>query len=251
VGNEPRFRSRYGDPNHLTNNGGPISLISGGKISRPSKDIRGYINDRKGRRRCRRGSSSSSGSSDDNKSRAKDKARRPGLISSVKGSIVGPGGEDQGLIKGIKSRTMKTDILYLMIVNKPTDREIDTADTTFTPPSPSQTTLRTSPPQPTQAIQVWDENGRMVGAEDFSPSPFHPPNSPPSPPQRGNGSISAVVETRNTPLGQGESTRTVDRYPYVVWSKRREPPATFRVECIIRKIDRQSTPWLYLLPCGS
>lgn len=30
---------------------------------------------------------------------------------------------------------MKTNILYLTIVNKPTDLEIDTADTTFTPPS--------------------------------------------------------------------------------------------------------------------
>ena len=135
MGNELRFRCRYGDPNHPANNGGLISLISGGKISRPSKDIRGNIDDRKGRRRCRRGSSSSSSSSDDDKSRAEDKARRPGLTSSVKGSIVGPGGEDQGLIKGIKSRTMKTNILYLTIVNKPTDREIDTADTTFTPPS--------------------------------------------------------------------------------------------------------------------
>ncbi|MCJ1393149.1 hypothetical protein MMC18_006021 [Xylographa bjoerkii] len=97
VGPAPTFASRFGDPNYV--------------------------------------SSRSQSKSDKKALKAKRKADKKGgrlsLIGGVRGMVAGPGAQSgaprQGLLKSLKGMGMQNDVLYLMIVNKPTQRESDMA----------------------------------------------------------------------------------------------------------------------------
>ena len=93
-----QFASRYSDPNHPANSGTILGLLTGGHY------------DPKARKRGRR---------------AQRKARRRGIPlteADIKNAEMGrkPMGK-QGLIK----RVLQKDVLYLMIVNLPSEREMD------------------------------------------------------------------------------------------------------------------------------
>lgn len=130
---QPQFANRFSNP---ANGGSLLGVLSGGAIQRPSRSDR--KSDRRDRRDRRRGKSPSSDS--ENSGRQK----RVGLIGSLKGAIGGPeaqgrgglismatsklggpqngggnGGQRQGLIKGLKNKIAQEDLLYLMIVDKP------------------------------------------------------------------------------------------------------------------------------------
>lgn len=140
---DPKFRSGLADPNHPAYSGDLITLVSGGLIQKGKDEG----NDRG---RGRRGSSSSSLSDDDDRrSRRSNKNRndnngnrnqgpiqmvvgavagergrqiqQQGLIEGVKSMALGPQHADKGLISGLKDRAMQDNLIYLMIVNKPTD----------------------------------------------------------------------------------------------------------------------------------
>ena len=98
----PQFASRFSDPNHPANSGSIISLVTGGAIN---------PRERKQRRRERR-----SGLTDV----AREYGRRPRRQR----------GERGGPVKTVK-RMMQQDVLYLMVVNMPTDRELEIARSTL------------------------------------------------------------------------------------------------------------------------
>ncbi|PMD30177.1 hypothetical protein L207DRAFT_502936 [Hyaloscypha variabilis F] len=94
VGAEPQFKSRYADPNSAANSGSLIALLTGGHVN--PKDRR----DRKrGSRRIHRA------------------VRR--------GEEVGPNTQKRrGGKEGVVKRMLKKDVLYLMIVNLPSEEEL-------------------------------------------------------------------------------------------------------------------------------
>ncbi|MCJ1435820.1 hypothetical protein MMC27_005196 [Xylographa pallens] len=94
------FASRYSDPNHAANNGSLISLVTGGNINpQPRRD------DRRERHSGRR-------------------EKRGGLISSmIRPTSATKGGKKESPIR----RLLKKDVLYLMIVNMPTEEELSAA----------------------------------------------------------------------------------------------------------------------------
>ncbi|MCJ1377864.1 hypothetical protein MMC17_000960 [Xylographa soralifera] len=98
TGPTPTFASRFGDPNYVS------SRSQGKSDKRALKDQR----------------------------KADKKGGRPSLIGGVRGMVTGPGAQNgapkQGLLKSLKSAGMQNDVLYLMIVNKPTQRESDMAN---------------------------------------------------------------------------------------------------------------------------
>ena len=98
----PQFASRFSDPNHPANSGSIISLVTGGAIN---------PHGRKQRRRERR-------------SGLTDVAREYGRRSRRQR------GERGGPVKTVK-RMMQQDVLYLMVVNMPTDRELEIARSTL------------------------------------------------------------------------------------------------------------------------
>jgi hypothetical protein len=97
-----QFASRFSDPNHPANSGSIISLVTGGAIN---------PRERKQRRRERR-------------SGLTDVAREHGRRSRRQR------GERGGPVKTVK-RMMQQDVLYLMVVNMPTDRELEIARSTL------------------------------------------------------------------------------------------------------------------------
>jgi hypothetical protein len=91
AGAEPTFSSRFADPNHPANSGSLISLLTGGHIN-PAE--------RRGRKRGAR--------------RIRKAYRR--------GEQIGPetGKKREGLVR----RMLKKDVLYMMIVNLPSEEEL-------------------------------------------------------------------------------------------------------------------------------
>lgn len=94
VPSEKQFASRFSDPNHPVNNGSLISLITGGVV-----DLKTMKQQRKGARRVRR-------------------AIRRGEPVTDKTAL--RRGGRQGLVK----RMLTKDVLYLMIVNLPSEEEL-------------------------------------------------------------------------------------------------------------------------------
>ncbi|MCJ1434237.1 hypothetical protein MMC27_003604 [Xylographa pallens] len=98
AGPAPTFASRFGDPNYVS------SRSKGKTDKRALKDQR----------------------------KAEKKGRRPSMVSGMRDMVSGPGAQNgapkQGLLKSLKSAGMQNDVLYLMIVNKPTQRESDMAN---------------------------------------------------------------------------------------------------------------------------
>ena len=130
-----KFASRFGDPNHPVNSGSLISLITGGAI-----DPKRNENDRHGRSRIGRGHSGGGliggvrqefglgGRSRENQ----DRAREPsyGNRSDLKGFVkrmlqpVSPSAESLSVMEFSKANAAEQNMLYLMIVNIPTEEEM-------------------------------------------------------------------------------------------------------------------------------
>jgi hypothetical protein len=91
---EKQFASRYSDPNHPANSGSLVSLITGGAI-----DLKARRDRRRGSKRVRR-------------------AVRRGEVVTDKTHLRRGGRE------GIVKRILKKDVLYLMIVNMPSEQEL-------------------------------------------------------------------------------------------------------------------------------
>ena len=91
------FAEQYADPNSKVNQGGLISLVSGGKVG-PSKGVSGRISERRNGRRQRLGIGSKEVG---HEARKKRKSNKP------------------------LKRMLKQDALYLMVVNMPTKEEMN------------------------------------------------------------------------------------------------------------------------------
>ncbi|MCJ1403601.1 hypothetical protein MMC11_006824 [Xylographa trunciseda] len=104
VGPAPTFASRFGDPSYASNR------------SQDKSDRKALKHQRK----------------------ADKKGGRHGLIGGARGMLASPGGAQtgapaqappkQGLLKSLKGMGMQNDVLYLMIVNKPSQRDTDIAN---------------------------------------------------------------------------------------------------------------------------
>ncbi|GAB7356917.1 hypothetical protein MBLNU459_g7769t1 [Dothideomycetes sp. NU459] len=112
------WASKYSDPNSAVNQGGSISLASGGRYNPTSQLSR--INDRRNQRRERLGVGSS--------------ANKGPLRSAMQGDQedapqhreVGRQGRKNRRSRRPLKRVLKADALYLMVVNMPTQEEMDT-----------------------------------------------------------------------------------------------------------------------------
>ena len=91
---EKQFASRYSDPNHPANSGSLVSLLTGGAI-----DLKSRRDRRRGAKRVRR-------------------ANRRGEVITDKTHLRRGGRE------GVIKRMLKKDVLYLMIVNIPSEEEL-------------------------------------------------------------------------------------------------------------------------------
>ncbi|KAH6888389.1 hypothetical protein B0T10DRAFT_573104 [Thelonectria olida] len=97
------FVSRYSDPNHPANNGRLISLLTGGKIEgRPGPIKRAANSIRESREARRNIGGESPGEPIQGSEPQRPRKRRPGLIKKV----------------------LQQDVLYLLIVNMPTEEEM-------------------------------------------------------------------------------------------------------------------------------
>ena len=91
---EKQFASRYSDPNHPANSGSLVSLLTGGAI-----DLKSRRDRRRGAKRVRR-------------------ANRRGEVITDKTHLRRGGRE------GVIKRMLKKDVLYLMIVNIPSEEDL-------------------------------------------------------------------------------------------------------------------------------
>jgi len=129
---EPKFYSRWSDPHHPANSGGLVALVSGGLIQKDNKTDRSEQDERRSRRTSpdsdrgsqrrsrRRGSGGLIGTAIG--AIGGEKAQHfqeHGLIGGLKSMALGPENADKGLITGIKGMAGQENLLYLMIVNKP------------------------------------------------------------------------------------------------------------------------------------
>jgi len=97
VATQKEFASRWADPNHPVNQGGLVTVLTGGAISPGAcrQQRRDYRNARRG---------------------------RPSVIERREQLAGGPGG-----VLGAAKRKLHEDGLYLMIVNMPSEEELRTA----------------------------------------------------------------------------------------------------------------------------
>ncbi|KAI9792651.1 MAG: hypothetical protein M1835_007712 [Candelina submexicana] len=123
----PKFASRYSDPNHPANSGSIIALASGGKIVPPRR------ND--GRRSggpiglAKAVVSATGGRSQSEGEAGAIGGRRGGLggdLNLGRGGRRRSSGRSKGPI-GMVKRVMKQDVLYLMVVNMPSEEEMEAA----------------------------------------------------------------------------------------------------------------------------
>lgn len=103
----PQFHSRYADPNHPASSGDLVSLITGGRLSN-SGGLAGVISKVHGRAGLR-------GSS-----------RNAGLGGRLGGGFGGNCSGRGGRGPSIKN-FLKQDVLYLLVVNMPSEEELDNA----------------------------------------------------------------------------------------------------------------------------
>lgn len=103
----PAFSSRFSDPNHPANSGSLISLLTGGNVN-PAVRRQERRNARQGRRESRRESRDERRMARGRAPRGPRKARMP------------KGQRKKGIIKKI----LQQDVLYLLIVNLPTEHEV-------------------------------------------------------------------------------------------------------------------------------
>ncbi|KAF5012464.1 hypothetical protein FDECE_1516 [Fusarium decemcellulare] len=96
----PQFSSRYADPGHPSNNGSLLSLVTGGYVDPTSL--------RRGLRGQSRG------------------GLRGGRLGGGRGSRTGQA-SSQRPIGAVRNFLFKQDVLYLMVVNMPTDEELSQA----------------------------------------------------------------------------------------------------------------------------
>ena len=106
AGQDREFASRYSDPNHPASSGNPINLITGGKVNRPTvkERIGGRRQGLMGRRGQRQG------------------ILGRGLIGQGREKITGS--QKPGGLVGTARRKMHEDVVYLMVVNLPSDEEM-------------------------------------------------------------------------------------------------------------------------------
>lgn len=98
----PQFSSVWSDPNSAAHGGSLIQFVSGGLIQKPTRE------DKKAQRRGR--DTSSRGSQ--------------GLIAGVKSMALGEKNQDKGWIRGLQSRVMQENQVYLVIANKPSNAPV-------------------------------------------------------------------------------------------------------------------------------
>ncbi|KAI9698762.1 MAG: hypothetical protein M1836_003872 [Candelina mexicana] len=128
----PKFASRYSDPNHPANSGSIIALASGGKTVPPRR------ND--GRRSggplglAKAVVSAAGGRSQSEGEAGASGGRRGGLggdLNHGRGSRRCSSGRSKGPLDlgpiGMVKRVMKQDVLYLMVVNMPSEQEMEAA----------------------------------------------------------------------------------------------------------------------------
>lgn len=92
---QEEFASRYSDPNHPANSGNPIDFLTGGKTNRGT--LRSRLQERRGMMQQRRGKS----------------PRKEG------------GSSGRGGVLGAAKRKMHEDVVYLMVVNLPSEEEME------------------------------------------------------------------------------------------------------------------------------
>jgi hypothetical protein len=118
LGPTPTFVSSWSDPTHPSNNGGLVSFLSHSNSGTSGRKKESH------RRRRRRGSSNTPTPTPPSPPRRngllatalggangtgrRDGGGRPSLIGGVREMISGPGGRDQGLIKGIRKISMSS-----------------------------------------------------------------------------------------------------------------------------------------------
>ncbi|KAF2116754.1 hypothetical protein BDV96DRAFT_572810 [Lophiotrema nucula] len=105
----PQFRSKFGDPNHPSNSGDLVSLVSGGALS--GLRSRGQYDGGLGMLRQRL-----------------DERRSGGLIGGLGGRAAGG---PLGILHGSVKKVMQKNVLYLTIVNLPSDEELARARQTL------------------------------------------------------------------------------------------------------------------------
>jgi hypothetical protein len=110
-GPSPKFTSRYADPSNPAGNGKILSLISGGHLNPPTPSE--ILSKKRGK----------SPSRDGGKGKGKDTGPILGLANTLFGTNmhVGKGGDGGGVAK----RLIGEDVLYLMIVNMPSQEELE------------------------------------------------------------------------------------------------------------------------------
>ncbi|KAI5197063.1 hypothetical protein AUEXF2481DRAFT_91290 [Aureobasidium subglaciale EXF-2481] len=150
AGPKPKFSSRFADPSHPVNSGSLVALISGGAIQLPERTMGGRGGQRFGSGsmistrfdrdfggRFDRGSSrvlrrrfdevdqdDTVGTGLSNGAASSSRVARGGL-GGIRG---GRGGANSGPL-GLVQKVMKKDVLYLLIVDMPTDEELAAAQT--------------------------------------------------------------------------------------------------------------------------
>ncbi|PSR90609.1 hypothetical protein BD289DRAFT_365834 [Coniella lustricola] len=131
---KPEFRSRYADPTHPASSGDLVAFVTGGKLSASPSSVLGarmmaLQGGRPGGRaspreppQMRRGAASGGHGGDDQTDGADEQyAERQMVVIPRNGARLG--GSGGGLVGGVKKMLQK-DVLYLMIVNRPTDEQI-------------------------------------------------------------------------------------------------------------------------------
>ncbi|KEQ76381.1 hypothetical protein M436DRAFT_15008, partial [Aureobasidium namibiae CBS 147.97] len=127
AGPKPQFTSRYADPSHAANSGSLVTLISGGVIQMPERQDmlsnrggRGVSNSIGGRAAFGRGF----GGASEREGARGDIGR--GVQRGLGGLAGGRGGSSAGPL-GLLQKVMKKDVLYLLIVDMPSDDELAAA----------------------------------------------------------------------------------------------------------------------------
>ncbi|KAI9762251.1 MAG: Protein cbp3, mitochondrial [Chaenotheca gracillima] len=152
VGPEPQFASRFSDPNHASNNGSIISLVTGGYVN--PRELR---QSRRERRSERRGRPSRADS------RRERRQNRP-----------------NGNIRGVIRRTIQQDVLYLMIANIPSQQE--QRDFDAKQGKASNQTQYQAPPNQASAYQAPPIQASPYQASPYQESPYQasPYQAPPN-----------------------------------------------------------------------
>jgi hypothetical protein len=113
VTSEKRFASRYADPTHPANSGSLISLLTGGAVNPAARREM-----RRAARRDRR--------EEKREEKREDRRERRERRAARRGREITPDRARRRPREGIVRRILKKDVLYLMIVNLPSEAELAT-----------------------------------------------------------------------------------------------------------------------------